>query len=290
MTATSGLRTNRAFTLIELLVVIAIIAILASILFPVFAAAREKARAASCLSNEKQLGLATMAYIQDYDETFLQADNTGAVTNPPLGCQFPIPSATPCTLIYWQQTLYPYTKSAAINFCPEGLNERWDPGKPDDFQLVWIGNYGVNQSVVFTHGTNAAGQSVPDSQSYVAPLAAVQSPDHCVLLLDAGWDFIPYEDLYAPSCYASYVPGAYPSATTAQQNAFYSAGCGNNLELPDLLNGRHNQGVNVAWCDGHVKYAKTVSLFGHSEYWTLNNQKRDFGGGGGVWPTSVSEE
>ncbi len=61
---------RRGFTLIELLVVIAIIAILAAILFPVFARAREKARQSSCLSNIKQLGLASLAYAQDYDETF----------------------------------------------------------------------------------------------------------------------------------------------------------------------------------------------------------------------------
>src|SRR2546421_3601763 len=63
---------RHAFTLIELLVVIAIIAILAAILFPVFAQAREKARAISCLSNEKQVGLALMLYIQDYDEKYPQ--------------------------------------------------------------------------------------------------------------------------------------------------------------------------------------------------------------------------
>ena len=63
------MRRNRGFTLIELLVVIAIIAILAAILFPVFAQARDKARAAMCLSNLKQLGHGLVMYIQDYDET-----------------------------------------------------------------------------------------------------------------------------------------------------------------------------------------------------------------------------
>ena len=70
---------RRGFTLIELLVVIAIIAILAAILFPVFARAREKARQSSCLSNVKQIGLATLAYVQDYDERLPAHQRQGRV-------------------------------------------------------------------------------------------------------------------------------------------------------------------------------------------------------------------
>jgi prepilin-type N-terminal cleavage/methylation domain-containing protein len=69
----NSVRRRSAFTLIELLVVIAIIAILAAILFPVFAQAREKARQAACLSNLKQIGTGVMMYVQDYDETFPQS-------------------------------------------------------------------------------------------------------------------------------------------------------------------------------------------------------------------------
>src|SRR5579871_3841275 len=88
---------NRGFTLIELLVVIAIIAILAAILFPVFAQAREKARSTTCLSNQKQLGLAVAMYVQDYDEHFPQSQYGGGSTG--------------VTQMAWPALLWPYVKN-----------------------------------------------------------------------------------------------------------------------------------------------------------------------------------
>lgn len=103
---------KNAFTLIELLVVIAIIAILAAILFPVFARARENARRSSCQSNLKQIGLGIMQYTQDYDEAYPWLRNTG-VSN----------SYDPRN---WAQQIYPYIKSAEVFRCPSftGANEQ----------------------------------------------------------------------------------------------------------------------------------------------------------------------
>ena len=109
---------RRAFTLIELLVVIAIIAILAAILFPVFARAREKARTASCQSNLKQLALAVLMYAQDYDERTPGQDQ---------GC--------------WTVMIYPYVRNDQIYTCPSR----------SDLQMSWTncnapGGYGINMS------------------------------------------------------------------------------------------------------------------------------------------------
>jgi len=104
MQQSSLLGRRRGFTLIELLVVIAIIAILAAILFPVFAQAREKARSISCLSNVKQFGLGEQMYVQDYDETFPLA--WGVETNPPPPGQYEDPSS-------WWNEIYPYIKNGS---------------------------------------------------------------------------------------------------------------------------------------------------------------------------------
>jgi len=119
----------QAFTLIELLVVIAIIAILAAILFPVFARARENARRASCLSNQKQIGLGFLQYIQDYDERFPRHDNTSPG--------------------FWGVRIMPYVKSNQLFFCPSDTTPTHNSANPISTANV---SYGYNYAYfsVFT--------------------------------------------------------------------------------------------------------------------------------------------
>jgi len=121
------------FTLIELLVVIAIIAILAAILFPVFARAREKARTASCLSNVKQLALGFQMYAQDYDETFCGA--ISSVTAPWAGYvgswAYTLDSVT------WDMSkgaIYPYVKNVQLFICP---SDSAGKTKGDSYEMNW---------------------------------------------------------------------------------------------------------------------------------------------------------
>ena len=122
----------RGFTLIELLVVIAIIAILGAILFPVFAQARDKARQASCLSNEKQLGLAVTMYIQDYDEAF---PTTGLYSVWDWSPNNILKSAP----MYWAYRIQPYMKSIPSVWCPS------DSGSYDGYDDVG-GSFGPRLS------------------------------------------------------------------------------------------------------------------------------------------------
>ncbi|MBD3177828.1 MAG: prepilin-type N-terminal cleavage/methylation domain-containing protein [Armatimonadia bacterium] len=127
---------RRAFTLIELLVVIAIIAILAAILFPVFAKAREKARQTSCLSNNRQIGTAMMMYIEDYDEQFVTIDHDHGASN-------------------WYDPLQPYVKNHQIFRCPS---------LQDDHTI----NTDYVISGIFAHGYHYAGVEYPANTIMVA--------------------------------------------------------------------------------------------------------------------------
>src|SRR3569833_1273123 len=117
---------KKGFTLIELLVVIAIIAILAAILFPVFAQAREKARAITCVSNEKQMGLAMLQYEQDNDEEFPFLQWINPVNNQAED---------------WQQAIFPYVKNGEVTGAHIGYGGIWScPSFPQQQEA----EYGIN--------------------------------------------------------------------------------------------------------------------------------------------------
>jgi prepilin-type N-terminal cleavage/methylation domain-containing protein/prepilin-type processing-associated H-X9-DG protein len=139
------------FTLIELLVVIAIIAILAAILFPVFARAREKARQASCLSNQKQIGLGLMMYVQDYDE------KTPVQFN---GWDQPL----------WRDVILPYIKNGQVYQCPSDGNAWGTPHQA---------SYGMNAYwKVIQNGWNWAYYGCSVS------LSELQAPADTILMAD----------------------------------------------------------------------------------------------------------
>lgn len=134
-TKAAGTLRYRGFTLIELLVVIAIIAILAAILFPVFARARENARRTSCLSNTKQLGLAMMQYVQDYDERY------------PIGSYLDGETATypdgAVRVNNWVVRLYPYVKNTQVFNCPSD-DKAWKGGNGATSDV----SYGINTDFI----------------------------------------------------------------------------------------------------------------------------------------------
>lgn len=147
----------RGFTLIELLVVIAIIAILAAILFPVFARARENARKANCLSNCKQIGLGLMQYIQDYDETLpIIGWNTGDGAVWPNGT---FSASNP-----WHMRIYPYIKNTGVFNCPSATYK-------------WQGEV----STGIKYGANGTLMSVTPPCS----MASIQRPADTVAIADS---------------------------------------------------------------------------------------------------------
>jgi prepilin-type N-terminal cleavage/methylation domain-containing protein/prepilin-type processing-associated H-X9-DG protein len=123
-------RRSSGFTLIELLVVIAIIAILAAILFPVFAQAREKARQASCLSNQKQLSTAMAMYMQDYDERFPNWRTLVAKS-----------AENPNAKITWVENMQPYCKNKNIWICPSDNTPGFKATNPTTQNSYWLNAY-----------------------------------------------------------------------------------------------------------------------------------------------------
>jgi prepilin-type N-terminal cleavage/methylation domain-containing protein/prepilin-type processing-associated H-X9-DG protein len=210
------MRHRRGFTLIELLVVIAIIAILAAILFPVFAQAREKARQASCLSNGKQIGLAVMMYAEDYDQAY------------PLYVHYPKHDQ------WWYEVVQPYSKNTSMFTCPS-VGTRVNAA-PTDFG--WNG-YGVNYLHVIQYGKGHAAGSTMGPQL----LAKLPRPAETIMIADGQGDLGWTAGRGWPALYCVLDPG--PSWYKKE-----------GLDKTWALADRHNGGGTYIFADGHVKWMR----------------------------------
>jgi prepilin-type N-terminal cleavage/methylation domain-containing protein/prepilin-type processing-associated H-X9-DG protein len=215
---------KRAFTLIELLVVIAIIAILAAILFPVFAQAKAAAKKTSAISNCKQLQVATVMYMTDFDDMLLNRYNASPRTGP-------VAPYTEQNMI-WTGNLYPYVRNDGVFLDPAASNAKFSKSWPDRGYLP----FGMNAT--------ASGWYIPG--------ATPEQDDVHILSTSV------FKDLTKSVFFMSSPNG--PTANgwrgyLSQNSAVNTTG----LAVSD----RHNQGTVIGFLDGHAKWFKTVAILGN---------------------------
>jgi len=269
------LKSRNAFTLIELLVVIAIIAILAAILFPVFAQAREAARKTSCISNCRQMGLAVMQYSQDYDEMYV----CDAWDTPPLGVSDTdsgnpnFPSAYP-----WVFRIQPYLKNKQVFVCPSdpdpkngwsGYDNNPNPTCDDAWGIptpisyspnAWIIGYGGYQN---SNGCFGDGSFIPDWGFAPKGMAAVPSPAQTYLIADYGRADI--EDWWVNNLKAANYTRVYNQsapgggAAVDNQEPWHS-------RIPQASIYRHQNGTSIIYCDGHTKWHNGRQIYAGDDW------------------------
>ncbi|BDI28341.1 hypothetical protein CCAX7_003920 [Capsulimonas corticalis] len=229
------MKRNSGFTLIELLVVIAIIAILAAILFPVFAKAREKARQISCASNIRQIGLGVMQYTQDNDE----------ITP---GGWIPFPTTAP----HWGQVIQSYIKSKQVFKCPDdsGTSTSFSSDDPN-YGPRFHNSYAINYDAMQTGYENIG-----------LPLASFNAPAGTVYIVDKGQTSMNTAPFVTPNTavkdgclfFADPVGG-----TTNQFDKSGNMSGGDGNWCAPLA--RHTDLANVAFVDGHVKAMRLSAFF-----------------------------
>jgi prepilin-type N-terminal cleavage/methylation domain-containing protein/prepilin-type processing-associated H-X9-DG protein len=222
---------RRGFTLIELLVVIAIIAILAAILFPVFAQARDKARGAACLSNVKQLGTALIMYVQDYDEILPHHNDAADFINPNAPAN-------------WARNIQPYCKNTQVLTCPSA--ELW-PGANPATQGSTKNSYQGNGVVLSKTGTS---------------LARIPNPADIVFVQENYYAFLV---TYCRPVQTNAV-GSNPALYTYWHLVDCRTAAASTPRLPaqptcgEQYNSRHFNGGNTLFVDGHAKYRNYYTM------------------------------
>jgi len=218
----------KGFTLIELLVVISIISILAAILFPVFARARESARRASCLSNLHQIGLAMIMYSQDFDGWNVQNRIKYPTASLPSGYTAYVTNHSDHTSnAYWPAILNVYVKSFPVFTCPS-----WNRTAANQ------GSYGLNTYIT---GKNTAIIEKPSVTYAVMDWSTYQN--YCSPLL-----------MKTTNTYR-YLPGV---------GDLTGWNCGST---DDCQSGRHFNGINMAFADGHAKWLKSSVVYAQGLLW-----------------------
>jgi prepilin-type N-terminal cleavage/methylation domain-containing protein/prepilin-type processing-associated H-X9-DG protein len=211
---------KRGFTLIELLVVIAIIAILAAILFPVFARAREKARQSACLSNIKQIAMAGLMYAQDFDETFTPSEQH---CDPPNYA--------------WSQLIEPYLKNEQILICPSfgGVHTSTCGAAHTKPSSYLHGGYAINAwRDVGDGGTTQHGPGYSWGQN----MSDIETPAQLVYVCDQG------TRSDTSNCFRISGMSQMVGGNLYENNRRYAVAS------------RHNGGFNASFCDGHGKWLK----------------------------------
>lgn len=237
--------TRRAFTLIELLVVIAIITLLAAILFPVFARARENARRTSCTSNMKQMGLGLQMYVQDNDGRYPMSSGAGK----------------------WADYIYPYVKSTQLFTCPStsvpaAQKRSWAPavsGVPASTEGYY--GYGFNYQYLGNSRTPAR-----DGFPFTATDSVVTAPAQTVAIADTKGtpDFTTSDGNYVvdPPEPVTYMDNsARGSGRDDISFGYYKNNCaGGAVDCRATPANRHLEMVSVAFADGHAKAMKPEKL------------------------------
>lgn len=213
---------RRGFTLIELLVVIAIIAVIAAMLFPVFSKTRAKARQTTCASNLRQLSIAVFAYAQDYDESlpFLAYNDRDHLGED------------------WQTSTRSYVKSADIWQCPDASEYSTSGTYCRSFGLPYMlepSGYSYNETAAASTTSGQIDPDGPTNGKSFAPayLAQCGHPSQTLLFMDKG-----YGALFTP---------------WTQWEARSQSAC---QEEDKYISGPHQEGKNVAFADGHVRWMK----------------------------------